>query len=116
MKLKIEGKLKDGFFEWLEDDNKFEVDSGYFDIGGTSCYTSNKLFFEASPQSAQFGLIQEWGDSVGYYLEMVFLMDEYIARIWSEKHGWDSLCNITCNSRPEAQREAVKKLSEIYNK
>lgn len=98
----LTGKAKEDFFEWL-------ATTYYRDIRSIS---DLERAFSFQPQSAQFGLIQEWGDSVGYDIEIS--TGEFggfnIVIYYKSYYSLEGV-----KSRPEAQQKAVEKLSEIYN-
>lgn len=108
----LTGKARVDFFEWLGSENKFKTlqttppEGDRYDRR----LVINKQLFNKSPQSAKFGLIQEFADSTGYEIEAhTEWCDIY------ELGGWKPIFNKGCESRPESQEKAVEKLSEIYN-
>ena len=100
--MKLEGKLKEDFLRWLcikENGN----DRAIYGI---------EKWFKELPQSAQFGLIQEYADMLGYRIVINWEQNykepvrwEYFLGKWVEDF----------KSRPEAQLAVVEKLNEIVN-
>ena len=100
--MELKGKLKEGFFEWLNKtyNNIYCKDYKHGE-------DMNEWFY--LPQSAQFGLIQEYADTLGIPIETQFRFDCYY--VWIAKDS-DAL---EYGTRPEAQVAALKSLNEIVN-
>ena len=105
--MKLEGKLKEGFFEWF-------VNTKYY-----QSYLSNieqiikahELWFKDLPQSARFGLIQEYAEDVLDF--SIFIKGNGSWFVSKSLNEWYS--SKEC-SRPEAEIKVVEQLNEIVNK
>ena len=79
-------------------------------------FVDEPIRFKSLPQSAQFGLIQEWGDSVE-----IFISINYSRNLTMQGSDWfhvrvdDKYVMNGLSSRQQPQMKAVEKLSEIYN-
>lgn len=104
MKLKIEGKLKDGFFEWLQKIEQpiWQLDGE--DSEGMYIYLYPSVVFDELPQSAQFGLLQEYAECVLDRLVFLKWIEDFV--IYYKLHNYDM---------PLTRVEATKKLNEIVN-
>jgi len=103
------------FFEWL--DKKYPMEG------------HNDWLFEDLPKSAQFGLVQEFADTKGYYIYISF--DAYldgVNKLWqilkyNPKSTFDCWDNVSTGAYgdngeytlQEAQDKAIEKLKELYN-
>ena len=76
------------------------------------------IYVEDSPESMQYGLIEEWADSEGYHFDIGFDFSNdphyqfhydigFKGGLYAE--GW------YFDTRPEAQKAAIIKLNEIMN-
>ena len=110
--MKLKGKLKEGFFEWLMKNEEpiWQLDGE--DSEGMYIYLYPSLVFYDLPQSAQFGLLQEYADTLGYKISIYW---REIDDDWFGYIGIESISESFFNSRPEAQLAAIEKLNEIVN-
>lgn len=100
--MKITGKAKVDFFEWINSEYDF---------------TENE-FNELYPVNLKESLIVEWLDSVGIYIEV-----GAICRNWDVQYDYNIQENNTLNgmnghtfaTRHEATQQAINKAIEIYN-
>lgn len=116
--MKLTGKALKAFEAWLGNKNFDDWDS-ILDLNGLSEY----------PESMQWGVIQDWGDSVGISIatENSTHLTDIEMEVWDcyqDKFEYtiimDDLYRFCSNSkeytRPEAQAAAIEKLDEIFNK
>lgn len=99
--MKLTGKCKKDFEKWFFNNYGIEEASFVRGEGG---------FFNL-PQSMQYGVLVDFFDSVGIYIN-AFSPDYF------EIHtGWDVVMNEgkVDRSRSEAREEAIKKFNKIYN-
>ncbi|WP_417444620.1 hypothetical protein [Joostella sp.] len=115
MKL-LTGQCEKDFETWFE---TYESNTDIFDlsfIGGSYIGRSLDLqdVFYNLPISMQFGVIQEFADSVEDDIESRVLakVSRGYEKYYSEIKGIMQVFN----SRHEAQKEAIIKFNEIYNK
>jgi transcriptional regulator CtsR len=106
--MKLEGKLKDGFFEWLLITMWFTTKEELIDI--KQDMSMLKWEFDILPQSAQFGLIQEYAEKIGYEVEARH------SGTWIVYKMYSKFSDGGANSRSEAQIKAIEQLNEIINK
>lgn len=106
----LQGKAREDFEKWLKEHHKVADYNEYREIDGYSTWIAD--YFDDFPQSAQFGLIQEWGDSVG---EKISIYWREIDDDWFAYIGIVSVSELFFKSLPEAQIKAVEKLNEIIN-
>ena len=75
--------------------------------------------FYQMPLSMQFGVVQEWADSVGIRVDITVFYDQML----NYTRGYELKVNDTCyyydgdvfETRKSAQIAAISKLNEIYN-
>ena len=108
--MKLTGKAKGQFEKWILRDPL----SDWFKYDDEICYAGLGLIeFHDLPNSMQWGVYQDWADSLGYEL--------YVEKISPVEFDWcvDSLLrNIydgRCKTRQEARTAAIEKLNELIN-
>ena len=124
----LEGKAKEMFEEWLKvhpflGSEKYEREYLEVNIDG-SLFNFNNI-----PDSMQWGVIQDWADSVGIYITLIPNWNKgirtYRVGIHHEFGGIidslflrpekDSPFFIEYDTRQEAREAAITKLSELVN-
>ena len=101
--MKLQGKFKTDFFEWLSVKMNTELAKDRFDC---------------LPQSAQFGLLQEYCDSVGIIISNGYYVNQYNQWQFDICQGEDDYIFPIeqFDSRQEAQVQAIEKAQLILNK
>lgn len=105
----LTGKAKQIFDEWMQSlPYKFQSD-----ITGV---LFNEITFNSLPLSMQWGVYQQWADSMGYDATVRFNWHyrDYTYEIVS-KNGL-VLIGGHINTREEAQKAAIEKLNDLINK
>ena len=112
--MKIKGNAKVDFFEWIKSEYDF----------------TEKTFNELYPMNLKESFLEEWLDSVGYYVSVGPHIgggaDVYYAKvIYRMENFIDTWCNIEnkkyqpsvfyFDNRHEATQQAINKAIEIYN-
>jgi len=111
--MKLTGKAQEKFEEWLFEQPKF-----YCQEHLKHQWLSE---FYSLPDSMQWGIYQDWADSMGFDL-CVFWDERYdendnskFELFWSvskiDMIGWDGYCK----TRQEARDAAIEKLNQIIN-
>lgn len=114
----LTGKAKQLFEEWYVSIEMNTFSPKYVqmvsEFNGGFVYGKLRVFYEL-PISMQFGVYQQWADSMGYYISITWIgngvvyfsaditIDELIE--WEEEF----------NTREEAQIAAIEKLNKIIN-
>ena len=103
--MNLTGKCKKDFEEWFNKGVADKTSYGTYLLGR----------FYGLHLSMQFGVIQEFADSVGYDMitEASILQDKYWFTIY--KQGNDNINDSYFDTRKEAQQAAIAKFNEIYN-
>ena len=98
----LTGKAKDKFEGWLNTQKGWK-DNWY---GGV-------LLFEGMPTQMQWGVYQDWADSLGY--------DLYISKESPLEYFW-AVCDLirsfnegNCKTRQEARNASIEKLNQLIN-
>ena len=99
-------KAKEKFDEWL--------DTYYEKFAEWDCSGWDNL-----TASMQWGVIQDFGDSLGYLLEIEPFFDDFTVWIWqknTEEATTDRMYTKgSIEHRQQARTEAIKKLNELIN-
>ena len=82
--------------------------------------TPSYEMFNSLPEQMQFGMVQEWADSIDYDLSVIKMnVNEYSADIsilsTSSGHPFNILWEAEYKTRLEAQTAAIEKLNELLN-
>lgn len=110
--LELTGKAKDAFERWF----LVKLKRGYMDNGNFKLVTINTFY--NLPESMQFGVLQEWADSIGYEI------GTFITMIGGGLYGFNinrieddlTLESVSsCKSRQEARAACIKKLNQLIN-
>ena len=102
--MKLTGKAKEAFEEWY-----FNLPNSMGTNYGAKDITINRFY--SLPQSMQWGIYQDWADSIRFELRVTV----------NHGSGWyEVLVNIpeywnAYPTRQEARKAAIEKLNEIYN-
>jgi len=108
----MEGKAKEDFEKWLIS-QQFLVCDG--DEGGScTIYLETPSIFETLPPSMQFGVIQDFFDSVGINTEIIGRLPFIWAKVITDNPK-DFFESDTFKTRSEAREAALEKAVEIYN-
>ena len=96
----LSSKAKEDFETWLEQYHEVFYRSGFH--------------FTDLPQSMQSGVLLEFFDSVGIYIEIEVNLKpiSYTSRVLNDRGYY---YHYTLETREEALKEAFKKAEEIYN-
>ena len=99
--MKLTGKFKDGLYEWLQEKSFIfkEVQPNFGDL----------------PQSAQFGLIEEYCDTLGVRVGIYFIHENHTNFEYWVQIICDTEDEYYCKSRAKAQLKALEKVQEIIN-
>lgn len=112
----LTGKARSLFAEWLTAKNESEW-------GGTF-----KGFYCALSESMQWGVYEEWADSLGFYFfiephlggggvafycQIRWRNADFIDQFWEDR--WDDGSVRYYNSRQEARKAAIERLNELIN-
>jgi hypothetical protein len=107
----LKGQAKKDFEKWLSDvfdldENSIEVDCSY--EGTVDVYVSEH--FEILPFSMQYGVLVDWFDSVGIYVNV---------HAYEKQTYWMgvALCliNKKFDTRTQARQKAIEQANKIYN-
>jgi hypothetical protein len=100
--MKLTGQAKIDFEKWLTDTS----------INWWEMLSINS--FKTLPEAMQWGVYQDWADSLGYEL--------YISKEHPLEYFW-ALCDLlrsfnegTCKTRQEARNAAIEKLNDLINR
>jgi len=103
--MRLTGEAKEKFEKWyLKTIEIVEMESidESFDING----------FYDLPQSMQFGVLQDWADSMGYEINVLRIHEnDYDWSVWVDEEAKIQ----TAKTRQEARNAAIDKLNEIVN-
>ena len=100
----LEGKAKELFNNWL---------IGWY-LKELNIRRPNPLYlFNQQPPSMQWGVIQDFADSLGYEIGASWTGHWFIIKHFMSNHEAISLSN---SSRQEARTAAIEKLNELLNK
>jgi hypothetical protein len=104
----LTGKAKEKFEEWFRMNIPEQYD-GIFTLNyEDSCYET--VEFYDLPESMQFGVYQDWADSLGYYFDIEKRFDED-GYVCFGNHNFER----DTNTRQEARNAAIEKLNELIN-
>jgi hypothetical protein len=97
--MKLTGKAKEHFQLWYlkSIDNDKYVVSGFYNI----------------PDSMQWGVYQDWADSLGYDLSCAEHENAFMFLITHKKGTW--IDEFDFKTRQEARNAAIEKLNELIN-
>ena len=109
----MKGKCKKDFEKWLKKKYK-EIDIGYpHDLSG--CQSLNDAF-KYLPHSMQWGVIVDFFDSVGIYIEVQYYSKSaFMAHFYINKEEGEYDRSLMFKTRYEARAAAIEKATEIYN-
>jgi len=111
--MRLTGKSLKDFKKWL--DNEFDVDEQpirfYQDHADVETYASEH--FEILPFSMQYGVLVDWFDSVGIYIEVLIIDIEDEVQFFYDVNNF--CCSENFETRPPARQKAIEKANEIYN-
>lgn len=98
--MELIGRAKDKFEEWFRNNQPL-------------CEHLNLTIFYTLPKSTQWGVIQDWADSLGFELivEASIEQDKYWYTIYKEDEN--ILDDNFFYTRQEARNAAIKKLNEL---
>jgi len=103
--MNLTGQAKEEFEKWLFGSLTFDY-----------CEDYNE-WFRLTDLSMQYGVLVDWFDSVGIYIDVhkVFNLKEY--RWWIEDDSLmlEDFQSEAFNSRPQARAKAIEKANEIFN-
>ena len=97
----LQGKFKDDFFEWFK--LKYLKGSHTF------------IIFEDLPQSAQFGLIQEFADTKGCEITIYSHCNTLGKRRKWELYFGDVRNGYRANTRQQMEEYAIDEFEKLYN-
>lgn len=100
--MKLTGKAKEQFEDWLNTQKGWK-DNWY---GGV-------LLFEGMPNQMQWGVFQDFADSLGY--ELYLSKESPLEYFWAVCDLIRSFNEGNCKTRQEARNAAIEKLNEIIN-
>jgi len=103
----MKGKAKEQFEKWFNTHHVYE----HFGLAT----------FKELPESFQWGVIQDWADSLGYLIEVLVVpientlyRFEFDFTIYNQNEQIE-IGELGCETRQEARNAAIKKLNEIIN-
>jgi hypothetical protein len=105
--MKLTGQTKQAFEKWAMHHYECTMYNGKylaFTLDGSSVY------FDELPDSMQFGVIQDFADSVGHDLDAMKLVYANVFMPFPNNDDEEHF-----KTRPEARTEAVKEFNTIYN-
>ena len=103
--MKLTGKAKDKFENWADenicDDNLIKRPYELYDL----------------PKSMQWGVYQDWADSVGYDVvtQASIEQDKYWFTVWHQDEQYEHFNEEYFTTRQQARNAAVEKLNELIN-
>jgi len=104
--MKLTGKAKAKFEEWYNSDG-VPMTYPHFDD------------FCMLPEAAQWGVIQDWADSIGVRIDIVVFYDRMLGYVrgYEVKVNDDNIFNNgdVFETRQEARNAAIEKLNELIN-
>lgn len=103
--MKLTGKCKKDFNKWAINQPFFDISFNALCIDISNHYTEWRRF----PESMQYGVLVDFFDSVGIYVNTMKFDDKHIglAEYLLDKH---------CKTRQESRIKSIEKANEIYNK
>jgi hypothetical protein len=112
--MKLTGKCEEDFEKWLKKLFKHETERKFADV--FMILDLQGYDFDDIPQSMQYGVYEDFFDSVGSYISVsgLILSKTYICDISvisNVEHYYDGFL-----TRAEARSKAIEKANEIYNK
>lgn len=107
--MKLTGKAKEKFEKWY-----FSLPNAMGLNYGTIALTMNRFY--CLPESMQWGVIQDWADSIGYDVSAFNTSDDYTWLITDKRIKSEIWEEGFANTRQEARNDAIEKLNEIINK
>lgn len=105
--MKLTGKCKEDFFEWLLNTRNEEM------ADGEIVYDLYYLTKYMLPESLQNSLIIEFFDSVG--IKIIITPTMFIDKWHCDIFGWSNCEILNLPSRPEAINEAIIKANDLHN-
>ena len=112
--MKLTGKAKEEFEMW------FIIKGMYWSVpcscSGIKPDPTAEDFYDL-PKSMQWGVYQDWADSLGYdvFVESSIEQDRYWFTVWSQDEKYEHLRDSYYATREEARNAAVDKLDELIN-
>ena len=104
----LTGKASSFFYSWLH--QRFDYEPAYNAI-------SSSEWFESLHPSMQWGIYQDWADSMGYELGVLWISEDcYSADISELNRNCLMLWEYEFKTRQEARKAALNTLNEIINK
>jgi len=104
--MRLTGEAKEEFYKWLNHKS------------GLSQY---KYTFSGLSPSMQWGVYQDWADSIGYLVEILVVpientlyRFEFDFTIYNQNEQIE-ISELGCKTRQEARNAAIEKLNEIVN-
>ena len=101
----LTGKNKERFEKWFIKYTEQKIIEGY-------SYSPFR-YFNDLPISMQFGVIQDYADSIGYDVK-VYTAHGYFYK-WSVRYAVQELANGTSKTRNEARKAALKAFDDVVN-
>ena len=108
--MRLTGKAKEQFEEWWKTQPKSFVNMGFCYLS----YGSKLVRLDSISESMQWGVYQDWADSLGYYITNSFIGGNkpFAPDITKDDNLlWEDYFN----TRQEARNAAIEKLNELIN-
>lgn len=106
--MKLTGKVKEAFEKWL-------IDSGHGVATLNLRASTYKIveWFNHLPESMQWGIYQDFADSLGY--ELYISKESPLEYFWAVCDFIRSFNEGNCKTRQEARNASIEKLNELIN-